>query len=135
MTTFLIPLRETQVTTRILKPGVVVAALAMVACVSGPPTPTAQLAVSAATIDQAVSAGANELAPAELSAARDKLERARAAAQERNNVQALMLAEQAQADAQLAVTRAHASKAEKAAASVQEDQRILREEINKRNQR
>lgn len=110
------------------------AALLLAACASGPPPPHAQLAVSAAAIDQAVSAGAAELAPAELALARGKLDRARVAMNARDHTEALMLAEQAQADAQLAVTRTRAAKADRAAAALQEDRRILREEI-RRNQR
>ncbi|GAB3490744.1 hypothetical protein GCM10027399_08110 [Curvibacter fontanus] len=110
------------------------AVLLLAACASGPPPPTAQMAVAAAAIDQAVSAGAAELAPAELGAAREKLDRARVAMSAHDHSQALMLSEQAQADAQLAVTRTRAAKAEKAAAALQEDHRILREEI-RRNQR
>lgn len=109
-------------------------ALAMAACASNLPAPTAQIAVSAAAIDQAISAGAAELAPAELRLAREKLDRARVAMNNRDNTQALILAEQAQADAQLAVTRTRTVKAEKAAASLQEGRRVLREEIH-RNER
>lgn len=107
------------------------AALVLVACASGPPVPTEQLAVSAAAIDQAVSAGAAELAPAELAAARDKLARAKDAVRADENLQARMLAEQSQADAQLAVTKARSTKAEKAAAALSEDRRVLREEMQR----
>lgn len=117
------------------RPGLILwiagTALAMAACASRPPAPTEQLAVSAAAIDQATSAGAAELAPVELRIARDKLDRAHVAMNNRDHTQALILAEQAQADAQLAVTRTRTVKAEKAAASLQEDRRILREEINR----
>lgn len=108
-------------------------ALALAACASSPPAPTEQMAVSAAAIDQAVSAGAPELAPMELSAAREKMARARAAMESRDNAQALILAEQAQADAQLAVTKARAAKAEKAAAALAEDRRVLREEMQRKS--
>lgn len=134
MKTLLIPQAVAQATRRGLTPWLALAALALSACAASPPAPTAQMAVSAAAIDQAASAGAAELAPAELSAAREKLDRARMAMNNQNNTQALILAEQAQADAQLAVTRSRTAKAEKAAASLQEDRRILREEI-KRNER
>jgi len=107
------------------------AVLALSACASGPPAPTEQMAVSAAAIDQAVSAGATELAPAELSAARMKLDRARVAMDAKDNAQALILAEQAQVDAQLAVTRTRKAKADKAAAALEEDRRVLREEIRR----
>lgn len=108
--------------------------LFLAGCASGPPAPTEQMAVSAAAIDQAVSAGAPEFAPAELRAAREKMDRARVAMEARDNVQARILAEQAQADAQLAVTKARSAKAQKAAAAVEEDRRILREEIRRNAQ-
>ncbi|WP_155831724.1 DUF4398 domain-containing protein [Hylemonella gracilis] len=98
----------------ILRSLLVISTLILAACASGPPAPTAQLAASSAAIDQAVDAGASDLAPSELSTARDKLERAYLAMKNNNNVQALILAEQAQVDAQLAVTRARTAKATRA---------------------
>ena len=44
------------------------------------------------------------------------------------------LAEQAQVDAQLATAKARAGKAQKAAATVQEDSRVLRQELDRKNQ-
>jgi hypothetical protein len=134
MTTLLIPPCETRATGRALAAWIAATALVLTACASGPPAPTAQLAASAATIDEAVSAGAGELAPIELNTARDKLERAHVAMNDSNNVRALILAEQAQVDAQLAMARTRSAKTAKAANSQQEDRRILREDI-KRNER
>lgn len=107
------------------------ALLLLSACASMPP-PTEQLAVATAAIEQAVSAGAPELAPAELRSARDKLTRAHAQVAAKDYVQARMLAEQSQADAQLAITKARSAKAQKAAASLEEDSRVLREEMNRK---
>lgn len=76
--------------------------------------------------------GAPELAPAEMRSARDKMDRANAAMSAKDYELARLLAEQAQADAQLAVTRARSAKAQKAAAAVQEDSRVLREEIERK---
>jgi hypothetical protein len=89
------------------------------------------MAVSTAAVAQAVSAGATELAPIEMRAARDKLDRAQVCMASKDYAQALILAEQAQVDAQLAVTKARSSKAQTAAAALKEDSRILREEINR----
>lgn len=100
-------------------------------CAASPPAPTEQIAVSKATVVQASSAGASELAPAELQTAREKLDRASVAMASKDYEQARILAEQAQVDAQLAVTKARSVKAQKAAAAVQEDSRVLREEINR----
>lgn len=115
-----------------LAPVLAGALLFLAGCTSVPPAPTQQLAVSAAAVEQAVSAGAPELAPAEYRAAREKLDRAHAAMATRDYAQAQMLAEQAQADAQLAITKTRSAKAQKAAASLEEDSRVLREEINRK---
>ena len=114
--------------TRLLLAG---ALLFLAGCASPPPAPTAQLAVSKATVDQAISAGAPEFAPAELSSARDKLDRANLAMATKDYAQARILAEQAQVDAQLAVTKTRSAKAEKSAAALREDNRVLREEVNR----
>lgn len=107
------------------------ALLVLGGCASSPPAPTDQLAVSKAAVDQAVSAGAPEFAPSELSSARDKLDRANLAMAKKDYTEARMLAEQAQVDAQLAVTKARSSKAQKAVAALQQSNRVLREEINR----
>jgi hypothetical protein len=101
------------------------------ACTSPLPAPTEQMAVSTAAVAQAVSAGATELAPIEMRAARDKLDRAQVCMAAKDYAQALILAEQAQVDAQLAVTKARSSKAQSAASALREDSRILRDEINR----
>lgn len=108
------------------------ASIFLTGCASSPPAPTEQMAVSTAAVAQAVSAGAPELAPTEMRTAREKLDRANVAMGAKDYEQARLLAEQAQVDAQLAVTKARSSKAQKAAAALQEDSRVLREEINRK---
>lgn len=104
------------------------AVLALSACASAP-VPTEQLAVTTAAVAHAVSAGGQELAPTEMSAARDKLVRAHLAVAAKDNGQALKLAQQAQVDAQLAESKAEATKARKAQAELDEAARVLREEM------
>lgn len=104
------------------------ATLALSACASAP-VPTEQLAVTTAAVANAVSAGGQELAPTEMSAARDKLVRAHLAVAAKDNGQALRLAQQAQVDAQLAESKAEATKARKAQTELQEAARVLREEM------
>ena len=104
------------------------AVLGLAACASAP-VPTEQLAVTTAAVAQAVSAGGQELAPTEMSAARDKLVRAHLAVAAKDNEQALRLAQQAQVDAQLAGRKAEAMKARKAESELQEAARVLREEM------
>lgn len=108
--------------------GALAVAALLGACASTPP-PTAQLAVTNAAIAQAVSAGGPELAPAEMSLARDKTARANTAIAAKENEQALALLQQAQADAQLAEAKAVAAKARKAADALAQAGQALREEL------
>lgn len=107
------------------------ASMFIVACASTPP-PTAELAVSEAALAHAVSAGGAEGAPAEMAAARDKMQRATVAMIAKDYDSARSLAQQAQVDAQLAEARARSAKARKAASELKEDTRVLREEIGRK---
>ena len=105
--------------------------LALAGCASTP-APTEQMAVSKSAIANAVSAGGPEYAAVEMRSAQDKMDRAnRAMAKEDYDV-ARTLAEEAQADARLAEKMAHSGKAQKAAAVMQDDARVLREELNRK---
>jgi hypothetical protein len=104
----------------------------MVGCASIP-APTEQVAVSKAAVANAVSAGAPEFAAPDMRSAQDKLERANLAMAAKDYENALWLAEHAQADAELAVAKTRAAKAQKAAFAVQEDSRVLREELNRKS--
>lgn len=119
------------------RPGLPAALAAVVllgaACASTPP-PTDQLALGTAAVARAVAAGADELAPADMRVARDKLQRANVALIAKDHPEALALAQQAQVDARLAEARAQSSKAVKAATAVREDNRVLREEIERKTQ-
>lgn len=105
--------------------------LLAVACASVP-APTAEMAVSEAALNHALSAGAVDGAPMEMGLARDKMARARAALSAGNHELALTLARQAQADARLAEAKTEAAKADKAAAVLREDSRALREEMDRK---
>lgn len=107
------------------------AVVLLTACATPEQAPTEQLAVSRATIDQAVSAGASEFSPVQLNSARGKIDRANVAMGAQEYGQARVLAEQAQVDAQLAITRTRSSKAQRAASALQEDRRVLRDEIDR----
>ena len=105
------------------------AALA-VGCATGHP-PTAQLAAANTAITDASAAGAPELAPSELSTARDKLNRANNQVASKDYEDAARLATEAEADARLAQSKASAVRSQKAASTVQDDVRVLREELNR----
>lgn len=106
--------------------------LAMVGCASSQKAPaTADVAVSKAAVENAVSAGASDLAPEEISAARAKMQRASQALAAKDYTLARDLANQAQADAKLAQSKANSAKATAASNALQEDLRVLREEVDR----
>jgi septal ring factor EnvC (AmiA/AmiB activator) len=107
--------------------------IALSGCSSMKTPATADVAVSKAAVDNASSAGATELAPQEMAAARDKMLRANQALAAKDYRLAQDLAQQAQADAKLAQSKASSAKATDAANALQEDIRVLREELERAN--
>ncbi len=90
---------------------------------------TASVAVSKAAVDNAAGAGAAEAAPVEMKSARDKLALANKAMAAKDYKLANDLANQAQADAKLGQSKADSAKAKTAADALQDDIRVLREEL------
>lgn len=109
------------------------AALLMTGCASIP-APTEQIAVSKVAVESASSAGGNEFAPLQLKSAMDKMDAAERAMTVEDYALAKQLAEQAQVDAQLASATARSAKAQKAAGALQEGNRVLRQELNRKTQ-
>ncbi len=110
------------------------AILASVGCASKLATPaTASVAVSRAAVDNAANADGTQFAPVEMAAAREKMTRANAAMAAKDYKTAMDLATQAQADAKLAQSKANSAKAQTAADALQDDIRVLREELNRAN--
>ncbi|MFZ6719944.1 DUF4398 domain-containing protein [Undibacterium sp. Ji49W] len=105
----------------------------LLGCSSMKTPATAEVAVSKEAVDNAAVAGGAEFAPAEMNSAREKLALANKAMQDKDYKLASDLAAQAQADAKLAQGKANSAKAEKAANALQDDIRILREELNRAN--
>lgn len=106
--------------------------LALAACTSPQKAPaTADVAVSKNAVENAVSAGAADLAPAEINAARDKMMRANAALAAKDYALARDLATQAQADAKLAQSKANSTKATAAANALSADLQVLRDEVER----
>ena len=106
--------------------------LALAAGCASTPAPTEQMAVSKSAISNAVAAGGSEYAAVEMRSAQEKMDRAnRAMAKEDYDV-ARSLAMEAEADARLAEKMAQSGKAQKAAAVMQDDARVLREELNRK---
>lgn len=113
--------------------GIGLFATVIAGCASIKP-PTEQMAVSKMAVANAASAGGNEFASTEMRSAQDKLNRATQAMTAEDYKTAGLLAEQAEADAQLAATKARSAKARRAAAAVQEDSRVLRKELDRKSQ-
>ncbi len=109
----------------------VVALLALGACASQKTPATADVAVSRAAVENATSAGAADLAPAEMQSARDKLMRANQALAAKDYGVARDLANQASVDAKLAQSKANSAKASNAADELQQSIRVLREELDR----
>jgi len=110
------------------------ALILMAGCTSMKTPATADVAVSRAAVANAAGAGAGELAPAEMTSAREKMQRANAALAAKDYKGARDLAAQAQADAQLAQSKANSAKASAAAQALNEDIRLMREELDRANQ-
>lgn len=106
------------------------AAMLIAGCASNP-APTEQMAVSRAAINNAMGAGGSEFAPLQLKSARDKMNAAEKAVADKNYALASRLAEQAEVDAKLATEMARSAKAQKAAEALQDDIRVLRQEIDR----
>lgn len=98
------------------------------------PAPTSQIAVSKAAITNANSVGGNEFAPLPFNSAMDKMDAAERAMTAQDYLRARNLAEEAQVDAQLAAVAARAAKAQKAVGQLQEGNRVLRQELDRKTQ-
>ena len=115
--------------------AIVCAAIAfgLAACASTP-IPNEKIAVAKSSVELAERAGAPELAPVEMSTARDKLARAEKAAADRDAKPATLLAEQANVDAQLAEATAQQQRSHKAATEFDASMQALRQESTRSSQ-
>jgi septal ring factor EnvC (AmiA/AmiB activator) len=103
------------------------AAALLAACAATPP-PNERLAVAKASVQRAEQSGAQDLAPVELSTARDKLQRAERAAADHESQPANLLAEQANVDAQLAEATAQEHRSHTAVVQLDASLQALRQE-------
>jgi hypothetical protein len=107
--------------------------LALGGCATQPPAPTAEVAAARATVSQA-QPSASRYAPEALRAAQAKLQSAEAALARGENERALLLAEQAEADAKLAWAQAEHERSRRALAEVNEGVELLKRELERRPQ-
>ena len=103
----------------------------LVGCNSMKTPATADVAVSKAAVDSAVGAGGAEFAPLEMESARTKMAAANKAMANKDYKLAATLANEAQADAKLAQGKANNAKAQAAADALQDNVRVLREELDR----
>ena len=104
------------------------------ACASVPP-PESQMGKADLALRKAEQADAAHFAPLEMRTARTKLEAARAAMREDENLEARRLAEQAKLDAILAEATAHAAQRQEAADTIRADIEALRAEAERASNR
>ena len=104
----------------------------MSACAGAPPT--TEMAVAKVAVNNANTAGANEFAPLPYRAAQEKMEGAQNAMATENYAVARKLAEEAEVDAQLSAVTARSVKAQKAVGQLQQDNNVLRQEIDRKTQ-
>jgi Domain of unknown function (DUF4398) len=124
-----------RIISKTLKGAALIAALGLgVAGCASTPVPNEKIAVAKASVQRAEEAGAVEFAPVEIQAAREKLTRAERAASDHDSVPASELADQANADAQLAEATAREHKSHKAATELDASLQSLRQETARPNQ-
>lgn len=112
--------------------AVATAVLALAACASVP-RPDAEMAVAQSTLSQAQSARAEQYAPVELHNARTRFGWAQQAMAREDYALARRLAEEADADAKLALTKSEASRQEQAAAELRQGIDTLKQELDRRS--
>jgi Domain of unknown function (DUF4398) len=117
-----------------MRGAVIAAAVLTVAGCASTPIPNEKIAVAKASVQRAEQTGAPEFAPVELAAARDKLNRAEKSAAAREAQPATMLAEQANADAQLAEATAMQQRSHKAATEFDASMQALSQESMRSSQ-
>lgn len=108
------------------------AALALAACATTDP-PEREMGAARAMVSQARPIAGND-APQELAEAQLKLSRAEAAMQRGHYEHARILAQQAEADAKVAWTVAESVRTQRNATEVQDANRALREEMERKGQ-
>ena len=104
------------------------------ACASVPP-PESQMGKADLALRKAEQADAAHFAPLEMRTARTKLEAARVAMREEDNVEARRLAEQAKLDATLAEATAQAAQRQEATDTIRADIEALRVEAERASNR
>lgn len=106
----------------------VLVCLALAACATTPPDPSVFNSAERA-IDAAVKAGAEELSPTELRFARDRLDLARTAVENKKYDESLLAIEQSEINAELAIEKSRAALARRKVNELRRANELLREEL------
>jgi|SRR5690554_267513 len=109
---------------------VLMAVFTLTACANNAPTPDTLLSQAQSGVQQARSVDAEKYAPLALRDAKQNLEKAQAAIAKKENLKAREWLEKSIADSELAVSQSHAKKSERAADQVEENLRVLEQEVN-----
>jgi hypothetical protein len=119
--------------TRVLSMCAIVLSMGLfAACASKGADPVAELATAKASVSQAESAGAKQLAPVEFLAAQEKLAKAESASRAKEYVYSKRMAESATADADLAERKSRAAKATQTAEELERANAALRNEATRK---
>ena len=113
--------------------AVVFSVLLLGACASKGVNPVVELTTAQASISQAESAGALQLAPVEMLAARDKLSKAQAAARDERFTESRRLAQEAAVDADVAERKSRAAKAARTAEELSRANAALEQEAMRKH--
>lgn len=109
------------------------ALLTLAACSDSTPRPDDALVRAKAAVDQATTAGSAQYAAADLNDARTELQSANQAETQGDYKQARYMAENAEADADLATAKTQATKAAESARQVQQGNQALQDQVNTPN--
>ena len=107
-----------------------IAVTALSACSSQGPKPDDALVRAKSAVDQAATAGSAQYAAVDLNNAVTKLQGANEAETKGNYKQARYLAEESQSDAELALAKTQAAKADEGAKQVQKGNQALQNQVN-----
>lgn len=118
-----------------LKVLIIASMLSLLAACASTHPPTQKLTETQTVINQAEQIGAGDYAPLELREAKRKLDEAQRHYNNEDYKEATLMVEEARVDAELAQIKTHSGKAQKAVHELKESIRILKEEIELRNNR
>ena len=113
--------------------GALLVSLALVACSSAAPKPDDAMVRAKTAVDQATTAGSAQYAAMDMNNAQTKLQSANEAETKGDYKQARYMAEDAEADAELALAKTQAAKAAEAAKQVRQGNQALQDQVNTPN--